>query len=184
MYEENSQDWNEFLKSVSKIDCNKINKNILEFSFQSAENKKENKPQKFLKINSDKLFNKNLSVFENKNSNSKEISLNSHYSSAIKSGKLKPDYKIDLHGMNINQAHKYFCDNIKIANSRNYKFLLVVTGKSTFEKAENEGDFMQKTIKQEINSWIMQKDISDYIKFISPAQKKDGGNGAFYLFLK
>ncbi|MDX1949693.1 MAG: Smr/MutS family protein [Rickettsiales bacterium] len=153
--------WSDFVKSVKKISTKKLD----EVSYLPTKNlQPDSKKTKneFKKIEVNNLFKNSFSDSKTPEKPSNKA-LNSHYLSAIKTGKLNPELKIDLHGMNINQAHKYFIDKVKLAQRKNLSFLLIVTGKSTYENALNKGDFSIKTIKSEINDWINNSEICELV---------------------
>ena len=94
---------------------------------------------------------------------------------------------IDLHGYTLNEANKTIEKFINKAFSENINKLIVVTGKGLH--SENEKDpYVSKDLgilKYSVPEFITNdKDLMSKINEISDAKIKDGGGGAFYIFLK
>ena len=94
---------------------------------------------------------------------------------------------IDLHGYTLDEANKTIENFIKKAFSENVNKLIVVTGKGLH--SENEKDpYVSKDLgilKYSVPEFITNdKDLMSKINEISDAKIKDGGGGAFYIFLK
>ncbi|MBP9694243.1 MAG: Smr/MutS family protein [Alphaproteobacteria bacterium] len=96
----------------------------------------------------------------------------------IKKGKTDYEMKIDFHGMTVQAAYLCFMRTLEQAQKNNKRLILVVTGKG--KNAEGGGG----VIRQSFLEWINRPDISRVILTCHPAQAKDGGSGAFYLYLR
>lgn len=96
----------------------------------------------------------------------------------IKKGKTDYDLKIDFHGMTVQAAYLYFMRTLEKAQSSQKRLILVVTGKG--KNPEGGGG----VIRQSFLEWINRPDISKVVLTCQPAQAKDGGAGAFYLYLR
>ena len=95
--------------------------------------------------------------------------------------------KIDLHGLSLDEANKkieilvdkYFIEGVEK--------IIIITGKGLRSKT-NDNPYVSKDLN------ILKNSVPDYInanlkikskiKSISKAETKDGGEGAFYIFLK
>jgi len=103
----------------------------------------------------------------------------------LKQGKITPDGKIDLHGMNQQQAHAALNNYIENAYNRQKKYILVITGKGKSQaSAEDWITPSQGVLKQKLPHWIKQAPLKRFIIDAVPAHIKHGGGGAFYLILK
>jgi len=95
--------------------------------------------------------------------------------------------KIDLHGLTLNEANERIRKFIINSNERGYKKLLVVTGKGLRSKVYND-PYRSKdmnTLKHSVPDFIKNdQQLSEIISKISEASMEDGGEGAFYLYLK
>jgi len=94
---------------------------------------------------------------------------------------------IDLHGYTLNEANKIIEDFINKAFSENVNKLIIVTGKGLH--SENEKDpYVSKDLgilKYSVPEFIANNaSLMNMINEIKDAKIEDGGEGAFYIFLK
>ncbi len=115
--------------------------------------------------------NKNL---PDKDSNSKE----------------KKNFKIsnfDLHGYSLDDANKKVTDLILKAYDQGISKLIIVTGKGLHSKNQND-PYVSKDfgiLKYSVPEYIKSNnELMSVINEIKDADIKDGGKGAFYIFLK
>ena len=95
--------------------------------------------------------------------------------------------KLDLHGFSLLEANKIVKQFIIKSFNNGYKKLLIVTGKGSRSKSFNNPYISQKlsVLKHSIPEYIMNDEsLNKKIKKISQAEKKYGGGGAIYIFLK
>jgi DNA-nicking Smr family endonuclease len=92
----------------------------------------------------------------------------------LKSGKTKPHIIEDLHGMNLQDAHEHFYSLIKQAHENDKRCILLITGK---------GFDTPSKIRSALPCWINDPDLKPLILAYTHAQAKDGGKGAFYIYL-
>lgn len=91
------------------------------------------------------------------------------------SGKIPIDAKVDLHHMTQEQAHATLQSFINTAFMRQYRMLLVITGKGK----EGKG-----LLRMNVEAWLNEASVAPKIVRFSQAILKDGGEGAFYVLLK
>ena len=95
--------------------------------------------------------------------------------------------RLDLHGQSLDQANKTVKKFILESFENKYKKLLIITGKGSRSKVyENPylSEQMNK-LKYSVPEFIKNDEtLYEKIKKISEADLKDGGKGAFYIFLK
>ena len=94
---------------------------------------------------------------------------------------------IDLHGYTLDEANKTIEDFINKAFSENINKLIIVTGKGLH--SENEKDpYVSKDLgilKYSVPEFITNNaSLMNKINQITDAKIEDGGEGAFYIFLK
>ena len=94
---------------------------------------------------------------------------------------------IDLHGYTLDEANKTMEDFINKAFSENINKLIIVTGKGLH--SENEKDpYVSKDLgilKYSVPEFITNNvSLMNKINEITGAKIEDGGEGAFYIFLK
>ena len=95
--------------------------------------------------------------------------------------------KVDLHGLSLDEANnkieilidKYFVEGVEK--------IIIITGKGLRSKTSNNPyvskdlSILKNSVPNYINTSLK---IKSKIKSISKAEIKDGGEGAFYIFLK
>jgi DNA-nicking Smr family endonuclease len=101
----------------------------------------------------------------------------------LRRGKLKPEARIDLHGMTAAQAHSRL--NVFIADSqaRGFRLVLVITGKG---RSSGTDDFHRTggVLRQSVPHWLHQPHISPMVLEIVQAHIRHGGEGAYYVYLR
>jgi len=114
-----------------------------------------------------KLYNKDFFI-EKKNTN-KEIR------------------KLDLHGYTLNQANFALKKFIEESLQARIRKIIVITGKGLRSKVNNDPYRSKKMniLKHSIPEYLKNNiELNNKISNISKASLKDGGEGAFYIFLK
>ena len=95
--------------------------------------------------------------------------------------------KLDLHGLKLDQANEKVERFINDSFERGCTRLIIVTGKGLRSKVEKNpySSKEMSVLKYSVPEFIKNNDIlKEKIKKISKAEIKDGGEGAFYIFLK
>ena len=95
--------------------------------------------------------------------------------------------KLDLHGFSLNEANKTVKKFINETHANGYRQLLVITGKGLRSKIYKNPYLSERmnVLKYSVPEFIKNdEDLSEKISKISNASLKDGGEGAFYIFLK
>ena len=100
---------------------------------------------------------------------------------------LKKTRSLDLHGKTLDEANSIVENFIKKSYEEKVHKLIIVTGKGIH--SDNEKDpYVSKDLgilKYSIPEFIRNnEDLMKIISNISEASVKDGGTGAFYIFLK
>ena len=132
----------------------------------------------------DNISDKDKQDWENFLSSSEKLP-NKDYKQKKKSSlKIK---SIDLHGYTLDQANKFIESFIIKSYEENINKLIVVTGKGLH--SQNEKDpYVSKDLsilKYSVPEFISKnKNLMNIIHEITDANIEDGGEGAFYIFLK
>tara|TARA_Y100000590_G_scaffold460254_1_gene619197 strand:+ start:1515 stop:1943 length:429 start_codon:yes stop_codon:yes gene_type:complete len=95
--------------------------------------------------------------------------------------------KLDLHGFSLEEANKKVKKFIIESYKKGHKKLLIVTGKGSRSKLYDNPYISQKfsLLKYSIPEFINRdEDLYKKINKINQASLRDGGEGAFYIFLK
>ncbi len=94
---------------------------------------------------------------------------------------------IDLHGHTLESANQIIEKFINSSFDDGFDRLRVITGKGLHSK-NDQNPYVSKSmgiLKYSVREFIeTNKDLSSKIKFIEDAKIKDGGQGAFYIYLK
>ena len=99
----------------------------------------------------------------------------------------KKIFKLDLHGLSLIEANSVVKKFILKSYSAGCRKILIVTGKGLRSKVSKNPYISQKfnVLKNSIPEFIKNEDdLKNKISNISTASLKDGGDGAFYIFLK
>ena len=95
--------------------------------------------------------------------------------------------RLDLHGLSLNLANKIVKKFIIESFETGYTKLLIITGKGLRSKVNKNPYLSQRmnVLKYSVPEFINNdEDLFDKIRKISKADLRDGGEGAFYIFLK
>ena len=94
---------------------------------------------------------------------------------------------IDLHGHTLESANQIIEKFINSSFDDGFDRLRVITGKGLHSK-NDQNPYVSKSmgiLKYSVREFIeINKDLLSKIKFIEDAKIKDGGQGAFYIYLK
>jgi len=96
----------------------------------------------------------------------------------LRAGKYPIDLRVDLHGLNLEDAYFKLKETIDYAFSKGYRLILAITGKGLHSIEGGE------TIKSSLENWLSQPEISSKIIKYVDAHKKHGGKGAVYVLLR
>ena len=102
----------------------------------------------------------------------------------LKRGKLKPQAKLDLHGLTADEAYNALIRFIIGSHETNKRLLLVITGKGQRSYNRGNGPVLAGVLKQKVPHWLRSDPISPYVLEFVEAHQKDGGAGALYVYLK
>lgn len=101
----------------------------------------------------------------------------------LKKGQIPIESTLDLHGLNQQQAHvaveRFICN----AFAAGKRCVLVITGKG-IRDLSGSGEYKRGVIRQAFPTWLKEPVFHDKILKYVPAAPKDGGQGAFYIYLK
>ncbi len=93
----------------------------------------------------------------------------------LKRGKLPVEARLDLHGLTQVQAERALARFLAESQSAGLRNVLLITGKGRVDGG---------VLRRELPYWLNQPRNRDLVVAVTPAQPKDGGEGAFYLRLK
>ena len=102
----------------------------------------------------------------------------------LKRGKLRPEGRIDLHGMTLDRAHPALNGFIMNAHARGKRLVLVITGKG---KRRDEGGPIPErdgVLRPQVPQWLSMPPLSSLVLQIAQAHVSHGGGGAYYVYLR
>ena len=101
--------------------------------------------------------------------------------------KIKKKIIFDLHGYTLNDANKKIYDLINDSFNQKVKKLVIITGKGIHSQNKNNPYISEElgTLRFSVPEFIKSNlKLMSMIEKIEEANIEDGGNGAFYIFLK
>ncbi len=93
----------------------------------------------------------------------------------LRRGQLRPEARLDLHGMTADEAHAALADFLRASHSRGKRCVIVITGR---------GKLGSGVIRAETPHWLNAPTLRPLILAYAEAQPKDGGAGALYVLLR
>ncbi len=109
-------------------------------------------------------------------------SLDRNTAKRLKSGKIRPDAKVDLHGLTLDEANSRVHATVAQALERGHRLLLVVTGRGGKKLASAEQGTGR--IRASLETWIRNGPHRHRVVDIRQAHVSHGGEGAYYVYLK
>ncbi|MGE0408180.1 MAG: Smr/MutS family protein [Amphiplicatus sp.] len=100
----------------------------------------------------------------------------------LKRGRLGVEATLDLHGLNEAAARARFEGFVRDSSARGRRCVLVITGKGRL--TDNVLARPRGVIRRAFFDWVEEEPLRALIARAAPARPRDGGAGAFYLFLK
>ncbi len=102
----------------------------------------------------------------------------------LKRGKLKPEGKLDLHGLTLAQAHPALNRFILGAQAQGKRLVLVITGKG--KDRDDGGPIPQKlgVLRHQVPHWLQIPPLNNAVLQVAPAHIRHGGSGAYYVYLR
>lgn len=102
----------------------------------------------------------------------------------LRRGKIRPEARIDLHGMTVAEAHPALAGFLTDAHSRGRRLVLVITGKGG---NGDDGGFpfpSRGVLRRQVPHWLQTGALAAIVLQISPAHIRHGGEGAYYVYLR
>ncbi len=106
----------------------------------------------------------------------------------LRKGQIRPEATLDLHGMAQDKAHSALIHFIQSAFAQKKRCVLLITGKGTPRTNHDPSDDLFKSppgiLKKRAPEWLQNPSLNPYLLQFCPAQPKDGGQGALYIYLR
>ena len=95
----------------------------------------------------------------------------------LKRGQLRPESRLDLHGLTQDKAHRALKRFLAQAQSSGTRCVIIITGKGRV--SEGGG-----VLRSQVPQWLNAPAVRPRILAFAPAQPRDGGAGALYVLLR
>lgn len=102
----------------------------------------------------------------------------------MRSGKLRPEGKLDLHGMTLDRAHPALISFVLDGHSQGRRLLLIVTGKGKSKPSEGPIPTRLGVLKHQVPQWLRMPPLSSVVLQVDEAHRSHGGSGAYYVYLR
>ena len=100
----------------------------------------------------------------------------------LRTGRLDPDFTLDLHGYGRAAAQALLTACIADAAGHGLRVLLVITGKGARDHDDREN--RRGVIRASLRDWLQDGNLRPYIAALRPAHPRHGGGGAWYVILR
>lgn len=100
-------------------------------------------------------------------------------------GKLRPEARLDLHGLTLTQAHPALVGWILEQRARGRRLVLVITGKGR----ASDDHFAPMPVRigrlrHDVPRWLTLPPLAGAVLQVAPAHRRHGGEGALYVYLR
>ena len=95
----------------------------------------------------------------------------------LKRGQLRPENRLDLHGMSQSEAFTSLVHFVIQAHTVRSRCILVITGKGNVKQGGG-------ILRNQFSKWLNCEQLRPYVIAFSEAQPRDGGGGAFYVLIR
>ncbi len=99
-------------------------------------------------------------------------------------GKLKPEARLDLHGMTMSEAHPELIAFILGSHAIGRRLVLVITGKGKLRDDGGPIPVRHGILRHQVPQWMALPPLSQAILQVTPAHLNHGGHGAYYVYLR
>lgn len=102
----------------------------------------------------------------------------------MRRGKIKPEGRIDLHGMTLDRAHPALTRFIFASAANGKRLVLVITGKG---KDRDDGNLIptpRGVLRHQVPHWLTIPPLVQHVMQFTPAHVSHGGEGAYYVYLR
>ncbi len=99
-------------------------------------------------------------------------------------GKLRPEAKLDLHGMTLDTAHPALIGFILSAQGAGKRLVIVVTGKGKARPDEGPIPTRFGILRHQVPQWLRMAPLSGAVLQVTEAHRSHGGGGAYYVYLR
>ena len=102
----------------------------------------------------------------------------------MKGGKLRPEARVDLHGLTLAQAHPRLIRFIQDNAADGRRLVLVITGKGRGGTGDGPIPNRIGALRQQVPHWLHSMPLKPLVLQVTEANRKHGGEGAIYVYLR
>ena len=102
----------------------------------------------------------------------------------MKRGRLKPEARIDLHGMTLAEAHPALISFVLGSRAKGRRFVLVITGKGRVNDDFAPMPARAGRLRHDVPRWLGLPPLAGAVLQVAPAHPRHGGEGALYVYLR
>ena len=102
----------------------------------------------------------------------------------LKRGKMRPEGRIDLHGMTLDRAHPALTKFILGSHAKGRRLVLVITGKGKMRDEGGPIPVRHGVLRHQVPQWLTMPPLSSAVLQVSQAHISHGGGGAYYVYLR
>lgn len=97
-------------------------------------------------------------------------------------GKLRPEARLDLHGMTLAVAHPVLIGFILSSQAQGRRLVLVITGKGRGD----HGPLPTRpgALRHQVPHWLGMPPLASVVQQVTAAHYRHGGDGAYYVYLR
>lgn len=102
----------------------------------------------------------------------------------LRRGRIRPDARIDLHGMTLDRAHSALVRFVMTQHGAGKRLLLVITGKG--KPRDDDGPIPVRfgVLRHQVPEWLRLPPVAGVVLQVTPAHASHGGSGAYYVYLR
>ena len=102
----------------------------------------------------------------------------------LRRGKLKPEARVDLHGMTVAQAHPVLMGFILRSAGAGHRLVLVITGKGKHRDDGGPIPTRFGVLRHQVPQWLSMAPLGGLVMQITESHIRHGGQGAYYVYLR
>lgn len=102
----------------------------------------------------------------------------------LQRGKLKPDARIDLHGLTLDRAHTKLTSFVMSSHASGKRLLLVITGKGKHRDSPGPIPVRHGVLRHQVPEWLRLAPLNSVVLQVTQAHISHGGGGAYYVYLR
>ena len=99
-------------------------------------------------------------------------------------GRLRPEAKLDLHGMTLAEAGPELAGFILSCHMRGLRLVLVITGKGSRDGDHGPLPVRRGALRHQVPHWLHGGPLARVVQQVVPAHARHGGAGAYYVYLR